>query len=54
MERIHALKSDFTLIKDIKVFQEAYVLIGLGGIYASTKNPIFDKVVDFVYSLWAI
>ena len=25
MERIHALKSDGSVIKDIKVFQEAYV-----------------------------
>ena len=37
MERIHALKSDGTLIRDIKVFQEAYKLIGLGWIYAPTN-----------------
>ena len=38
MERIHSLKSDGSVIKDIKVFQEAYDLIGLGWIYAPTKN----------------
>ena len=53
MERIHAFKSDGLLIKDIKVFQEAYTLIGLGWIYAPTKLPIFDKFIEFIYGIWA-
>ena len=53
MERIHALKSDGSVIKDIKVFQEAYTLIGLGWIYAPTKLPIFDKFIEFIYWIWA-
>ena len=53
MERIHALKSDGSLIKDIKVFQEAYKLIGLGWIYAPTKLPFVDKLIDFIYVVWA-
>ena len=53
MERIHAFKSDGSLIKDIKVFQEAYTLIGLGWIYAPTKFPIFDKFIEFIYGIWA-
>ena len=53
MERIHALKSDGSVIKDIKVFQEAYTLIGLGWIYAPTKIPVFDKFIDFIYGIWA-
>ena len=53
MERIHALKSDGSVIKDIKVFQEAYSLIGLGWIYAPTKLPILDKFIEFIYGLWA-
>ena len=53
MERIHALKSDGSVIKDIKVFQEAYSLIGLGWIYAPTKFPIIDKFIDYIYILWA-
>ena len=53
MERIHALKSDGSVIKDIKVFQEAYNLIGLGWIYAPTKLPIIDKLVELIYGFWA-
>ena len=53
MERIHALKSDGSVIKDIKVFQEAYDLIDLGWIYAPTKIPIFDKFIEFIYRIWA-
>ena len=53
MERIHGLKSDGSVIKDIKVFQEAYDLIGLGWIYAPTKLPVFDKFIEFIYGLWA-
>ena len=53
MDRIHALKSDGSVIKDIKVFQEAYTLIGLGWIYAPTKFPIFDKFIEFIYGIWA-
>ena len=53
MERIHALKRDGSVIKDIKVFQEAYTLIGLGWIYAPTRLPFFDKFFESIYKLWA-
>ena len=53
IERIHALKSDGSVIKDLKVFQEAYSLIGLGWIYAPIKLPILEKVIEFIYGLWA-
>ena len=53
MERIHALRSDGSVIKDIKVFQEAYTLIGLGWIYAPKKLPVFDKFIEFIYGIWA-
>ena len=53
MQRIHALKSDGYVIKDIAVFQEAYKLIGLGWIYAPTKLPILNKLFEFIYGLWA-
>ncbi len=53
MDRIHALRSDGSVIKDIKVFQEAYSLIGLGWIYAPTKLSVLDKVIEFIYGLWA-
>ena len=53
MERIHAVKSDGSIIKDIKVFQEACYLIEWGWIYAPTKLPIFDNLLELVYGLWA-
>ena len=53
MERIHALKSDGSMIKDIHVFREAYTLIGLGWIYAPTKLPIIDKFIALIYGVWA-
>ncbi len=46
MERIHAFKSDGSAIKDIKVFQEAYSLIGLGWIYAPTKLTILENLLS--------
>ena len=53
MQRIHALKSDGSIIKDLKVFQEAYKLIGLGWVYAPTKLPIIDKLFEIIYAFWA-
>ena len=44
MKRIHTLKNDGLVIKDIMVLQEAYSLIGLGWIYALKKFPIFNKL----------
>ena len=46
-------KIDGSVIKDIKVFLEAYKLIGLGWIYAPTKLPIIDSLTLVVYGLWA-
>ena len=53
MDRIHAQRLDGSIIRDIKVFQEAYNLIGLGWIYAPTKLPIVDKFIEFIYGIWA-
>ena len=53
MERIHALNSDGSIIKDVEVFQVAYSLIGLGWIYAPTKLPIIDKFISLIYEVWA-
>ena len=53
MERIHALKSDGSVIRDIKVFQHAYSLIDLGWIYAPTKLPLIDKLLSLIYEVWA-
>ena len=53
MDRIHAIKSDGPKIKDIKVFQQAYDLICLGWVYAPTKLPIIDLIIEYIYRLWA-
>ncbi len=45
MERFQALKSDGLVNKDIKVFQGAYSLIGLGWFYAPAKLAIIDKFI---------
>ena len=50
--RINAFKSDGSVIKDIKFFQEAYKLIALGWIYAPTRLPVIDKVIEFIYRFW--
>ena len=54
-EIIHTVKSDGSIIKDIKVFQfqEAFYFIGLGWVYALTKLPIVDSLVEFLYRLLA-
>ena len=53
MERIHAFKSDGSVIKDVKVFQEAYSLIGLWWIYIPKKLLVLEKCIEFIYGLWA-
>ena len=40
MGRIHAIKGDGTILRDVAVFREAYRLIGLGWIYAPTRWPL--------------
>ena len=53
IEKIHSLKSDGSVIKHIKAFQEAYSLIDFGWIYAPTKWPGLDKFIEFIYGIWA-
>ena len=53
MGRIHAIKGDGTILRDVAVFREAYRLIGLGWIYAPTRWPLFGKMADWAYRAWA-
>ena len=39
MARIHAIRSDGEILKDVAVFREAYRCVGLGWIYAPTAWP---------------
>ncbi len=52
MEIIHALKSDGSVIKDIKFFQEAYTLSISSWIYSPTKIPIIYNIIEFIYRSW--
>ena len=53
MGRIHGLKGDGTVLRDVAVFREAYRLVGLGWLYAPTRWPGVRGVVDAAYGLWA-
>ncbi len=53
MGRIHAISVSGEVLKDVRVFREAYQLIGLGWIYAPTSWPLFGGLIDEVYRVWA-
>ena len=52
MGRIHAITSSGEVLKDVRVFREAYRLVGLGWIYAPTTLPVLGNIVDQFYKLW--
>ena len=53
MVRIHAVRSDGEILKDVAVFREAYRWVGLGWIYAPTEWPVIGLLIDRLYRLWA-
>ena len=53
MGRIHAITSSGEVLKDIRVFREAYLAVGLGWVYAPTTWPVLGPLVDEFYRLWA-
>ncbi len=53
MGRIHAITSSGEVLKDVRVFREAYRLVGLGWVYEPTTWPVLGPFVDEVYRLWA-
>lgn len=53
MGRIHAVRADGSVIKNVAVFQEVYDAIGIGWMYAPTKWPIIGSLVNKIYDLWA-
>lgn len=53
MGRMHALRADGAVIRDVEVFRQAYGLVGLGWLYAPTRWPLLRPLVDTIYRLWA-
>jgi predicted DCC family thiol-disulfide oxidoreductase YuxK len=53
MGRIHAVRADGTVVKNVAVFQEVYEAIGIGWMYAPTKWPVIGPLVNKIYDLWA-
>ena len=53
MGSIHAINSFGEVLKDVRVFREAYRLVGLGWIYALTTWPFLGPLIDETYRLWA-
>lgn len=53
MGRIHGLRADGTVLRDVAVFREAYRLVGLGWLYAPTDWPLLRPLVDGAYGQWA-
>ena len=53
MGRIHAVRADGSLVKNVAVFQEVYDALGIGWLYAPTKWPVISTVVNKLYDWWA-
>lgn len=53
MGRIHAVRSDGTILKNVEVFRQVYQVLGAGWVYAPTGWPIIGPLVDWAYGLWA-
>lgn len=53
MGRIHAVRADGTVVKNVAVFREVYNALGIGWMYAPTKWPVVGAMIDKIYDLWA-
>lgn len=53
MERIHAILPDGTIVRDVEVFRRLYEAVGLGWVYAITKNPSVLNAANSLYGVWA-
>lgn len=53
MGRIHAVRADGTVIRNVEVFRQIYTVLGLGWVYAATSWPLIGPIVDKLYDIWA-
>jgi len=53
MATIHAILPDGTVVTGVEVFRRLYEAVGLGWVYAVTKNPTVGALAERVYNFWA-
>lgn len=53
MGRIHAIRDDGTVLRDLEVFRRAYELVDCGWLYAPTRWPLLRPLADAAYGFWA-
>ena len=53
MGQIHAITNTGEVVTNVEVFRRLYELVGLGWVFAITKNETVGAVVDRVYDVWA-
>ncbi len=53
MGRIHAIRADGTIIKNVEVFRQIYSILDIGWLYAPTQWPLLGPLVDQLYDVWA-
>ena len=53
MGTVHAITSDGEVVKGVRVFREAYQLVGLGWVYSPTNWPVSGPLAEWLYSHWA-
>mmetsp|Transcript_1213 Transcript_1213/g.2827 ORF Transcript_1213/g.2827 Transcript_1213/m.2827 type:complete len:235 (+) Transcript_1213:2-706(+) len=53
MQTIHAILPDGKVITGVEVFRRLYEAVGLGWVYAITKNPTVGALAERVYNFWA-
>ncbi|KAG1658770.1 hypothetical protein FOA52_001313 [Chlamydomonas sp. UWO 241] len=53
MRKIHAIKSDGTIIVGVEVFRLLYEAVGLGFVYAAIKIEPIGRAAEALYNVWA-
>jgi len=53
MSTIHCIEADGSVHTGVPVFRMLYEQVGLGWVYAVTKNETVGKVAQGVYDFWA-
>lgn len=53
MANIHAILPDGRVVTNVEVFRRLYEAVGLGWVYAITKNAVIGRAAEWVYGIWA-